>query len=709
VKKIHGIIFFIVIASMQLLPQGSFLQELVKAQESRGIKVIDFQETQFENQVQNLSMQLARISSLTEISQDNIDQISMALSAFYMLFFNPEYIRYSTRPVMNDFFDQLKTWHDVLKKNNIMAPWVDASGEGLKKLLILALKEICLFGRYTKHKEEHLVTFKLRLQHILTTIMMDAYLVLWKNELIINNQEFFLGSFYSWEVQLIKAEFKDSVALTPLFNKLAASIDVESEKQEVEQYEQQLALEKQQLAKRRQQEADLLRTIITNTEQQMLAIDDVSKEMLYLNYVRALLDPAYLDLSTQERKSIDTFNNQFKKLHTTIGNKFVPILSQEGIDALKLLVAKSLETISSPLSGKTGGVSFKNHVESVLKTMLSIGANQTLIENQIKFQWIKPLYTDNQFLTSAMKKKLFDIFNNQHFQRWQAATRNVLFKVLDSDVFVKPIPIAVQMPTAEKAPIIAKPTPIPQYSTEEIVENLPMPKRMRQKNVEPEKPTSFVTQKDIINIKKVPTVKKIAPKELVILKEEIAPTPFQIIPAQPMVAPVQPIKISVPSRPQTQSANIQQIGQVLITQALVAPITTVEKNLAIVSPAQKFDVMRTTDNFLYTPIHSAASLARADVLEILLKDLTSDERYAIVTMRDKDGQTALHLAAAAKSAPTKGFKPVNAIKELLRNLTQKQQINFITMEDNDGTTAIDIAQGINKAVAINLKEIVQRK
>jgi hypothetical protein len=66
------------------------------------------------------------------------------------------------------------------------------------------------------------------------------------------------------------------------------------------------------------------------------------------------------------------------------------------------------------------------------------------------------------------------------------------------------------------------------------------------------------------------------------------------------------------------------------------------------------------------------------------------------------------LAAAAKSAPTKGFKPANAVKELLRNLNQRQQVDFITMQDKDGITAHDIAQGINKAVAINLKEILQR-
>ncbi len=724
-KKIKTIIIFSSIMLCTSLLHGAFLQELVQAQESRGIRVTNPQEIEFENHITILSKQFAQLPPITNISQQNINQVSIALNTFFTLYFNPNYIRYSTKPILNDFFEQLKTWLDGLRQKNIIMPWPAANGQNLKNLLILALKEICLFGRYTKHKEEHLVTFKLRVQYILTAIMMDSYFGSWKNELITNNEEFSLGSFYSWEVQMLKSEFKDSVALTPLFNKLSATIDIQGEQKEAQRYEQERAREQQQLAQRRQQEADTLRSIIMNIEQQLSSADTANKEILYLNYIRALLDPAYLDLSAKERKSIDTFNDQFKKLHAIIGNKFVPILSQDGINTLKLLVAKSLETIASPLTGKTGGVSFKNHVESVLKTLMTINPNQTLTENQIRFQWIKPLYTDNHLLTNTAKKKLLDIFNNQHFQRWQASIRTLSFKVLNSAEPVAQTKMPITMPTPTPAvttsapapvelerPLIRVPGPQAQEVSEEIFETLPMPKRTQPKKVEPQKP---------VLAKKAPRIQKVTPAQPVIFKEGETPTAFEIIPGRPTSAPLlqparvtqyqQPTRLSQPQPQQvrTQSVNVEQVGRTLINQALVAPLATIEKTVVAIDPAQKFDVIKTTDDTLWTAVHSAASLGRADVLELLLKGLTPDERYAVVTMRDKDGQTALHLAAAAKSAPTKGFKPVNAVQELLRNLSQRQQIDFVTMKDNDGITAQDIAQGINKAIAINLKEIVQQK
>jgi len=703
-KRIHCIILAISLVNTHAALHTAFLQELIEAQEARGIRVTTADEVQFENQIKNLTMQLTA-APLTTISQNNVDQASLMLDSLYRLFFNPAYIKYSTKTIMNDFFDQLKTWHDTLKKNNIIIPWFKSNEQELKQLLVLALKEICLFGRYTKHKEEHLVTFKLRMQHILTNIMMDSDLTLWKQELITNNQQFFLGSFYSWDVALIKAEFKDSAALIPLFNKLSTTIDVTGEKQAAQRHEQERALEQQQLAQRKQQEADTLRAIVANIEQQISAPGTVSTETLYLNYIRALLDPAYLDLSAKDRKSIDTFNEQFKKLHAAIGNKFIPILSPDGIDTLKLLVAKSLETISSPLAGKTGGVAFKNHIEFVLKTIMTIGANQTLTENNIKFQWIKPLYTDNQLLSNAMKKKLLDIFNNQHFQRWQASTRNLSLKLLNTTASAGQAPIVTQVPTVTQAPIITEAPliriqgPKTQEISEEISETLPMPQRRQQRKAEPQqKPAA-----------KMPTVQKIMPTKPISVTKEIAPTPFEIITPQPTT--LTPPRAQLPAQQaaqQVHSENIQRLGATLINQALVAPLSTIKNTLANIAPQQKFNAIKTTDNSLYTPVHAAASLGRSDVLAALLADLTPDERYAIVTMREKDGQTALHLAAAAKSAPTKGFKPANAVKELLHNLNQRQQVDFITMQDNDGITAQDIAQGINKAVAINLKEILQK-
>lgn len=453
-KKVHHIILLaVMMLSTHYLLQGAFLQQLIEAQEARGIRVTTTEETQFANHIKNLSQQLTASPQPTQISHNNADQVSMLLNAFYTLFLNPLLIRCSTREVMNDFFDQLTAWHDALKATNVNIPWpLGNRGEELKTLLIQGLKEICLFGRYTKHREENLVTFKLRLQHILTNIMMDSSLALWKEELVTNNQQLSLGAFYSWDVALIKAEFKDSAALIPLFNKLSATVDKASEQQAAKQHGQEVALEKEQLAQRKQQEAQSLRSIILHIEQ--IPTNTADKDALYLDYIRTLLDPAYMDLSPKERKSVDSINEQFKKLHETIGRTFMPVLSQEGIDTIKLLVAKALETISSPAAGKSGGAAFKNHIEFVLKTIMTINPNQTTTENQIKFQWIKPLYFDNQFLTADLKRRLLAIFNNGNFQRWQASIRNFTFKV------ATPIAAPTATPIPVEAPVIAQTMPI---------------------------------------------------------------------------------------------------------------------------------------------------------------------------------------------------------------------------------------------------------
>src|SRR4030095_6306812 len=275
-------------------------------------------------------------------------------------------------------------------------------------------------------------------------------------------------------------------------------------------------------------------------------------------------------------------------------------------------------------------------------------------------------------------------------------TRNLSFKLLSTGITVAQEPTRTQAPIITEAPLIRIPGPKAQEIAENITETLPMPQRKHQKRTETQKPTL-----------KTATVQRIVPTKPIIVTKEIAPTPFEIITPQP--TPQAPLPAQLPAQQtQVHSENIQRIGATLITQALVAPLSTIKNTLANLSPQQKFNALRTTDNSLYTPVHAAASLGRSDILDLLLKDLTPDQRYIIVTMREKDGQTAMHLAAAAKSAPTKGFKPANAVKELLRDLNQRQHVDFITMQDNDGITAHDIAQGINKAVAINLKEILQR-
>ena len=447
-KRINRIIFLAVIMlSTKPLLNGAFLQQLVEAQEARGIRVTTKEQTQFENQTKNLSRELSAAPKPTNITEKNADQVGMLLNAFYTLFLDPAFIKFSTKEVMNNFFDKLTTWQDALKDSPVTIAWPEGNrGEGLKTLLVQALKEICLFGRYTKHREENLVTFKLRLLHILTSIIMDSSLALWKDELINNNEQLSLGAFYSWDVALIKAELKDSAALIPLFNKLSTTIDVASEEQAAKQHEQELAIEKQQLEQRKKQEAQYLRSVVLHIEQQSPTTDAASKEALYLDYIRALLDPAYMELSTKERKSIDTINDQFRRLHGIIGKNFVPVLSQDGIDTLKLLVAKALETISSPAAGRSGGAAFKNHIEFVLKTIMTVNPNQSSTENQIKFQWIKPLYFDNQFLTADMKRKLLGIFNSDNFQRWQASIRNLTFKVV---LPVEAPMVSEPMPTAE--------------------------------------------------------------------------------------------------------------------------------------------------------------------------------------------------------------------------------------------------------------------
>lgn len=647
----HNAIALLFALGAPTLLQAAFLQQLKDAQQARGIRVATPEELQFEQQTKNLANKLTNSPSMNVISADNIHQASSLLGDFYALFFNPSFIRFSTQEFMNNCFEQLKNWHDTLKKKNIIVPFAESMGNELKSLLVLALKEICLFGRYSKYKEEHLITFKLRLQYILTSIMMDQDLLQWKLELIERNEQFSPGSFYSWDIDLIKSEFKDSAALKLLFNKLSQTIDQAAEQRAAQTHAREVALEKEHIAERKRQAADLLRTAIAQTAE--LSQNEATRSIVYIDYIRILLDPAYLELAVSDRKIVDKMNDQFKNLHTVIGKTFMPVLPEEGFSMLKFLVARALETIHSTAIKQTGGIAFKNHVELVIKSLMTIQQSQSLVENQIKFQWIKPLYLDNDMLTADLKKKLFDLFGNNNYQRWYVGAKNYTLKTATP----------INTPAAQ-APVIETPSSLPETSKPEhkpIVISL-----------QPPRLTVTETSEDIIKTRPLP---------------------------QPTQRPVERTTSTSTVTTQAPSTNLMNLGQNIISQSLVAPLANIQKNLAQVQPDQKFDLLKITDDSLYTAVHAAASLGRANVLELLLKNLMPNQRFEIIKMREKDGQTALHLAASAKSAPDKGFKPAVAVEELLKGLTPAQQDELIKMKDNAGETALDIARGYNKAVA----------
>lgn len=170
-----------------------------------------------------------------------------------------------------------------------------------------------------------------------------------------------------------------------------------------------------------------LRNIITRATE--IENDPAKQEQLYLDDIRILLDPVYLDLPIAERNTIDKINDRFAQLHIKIGNTFIPILSQENIEQLKQMVAEAVKTIHSPKIKKIGGEIFKKRVQFMIASLMSISANQSTTENEIKFQWIKPLYMDNQFLTPDLKKKMFKMFNNEDYQKWLASTKKLTLKV----------------------------------------------------------------------------------------------------------------------------------------------------------------------------------------------------------------------------------------------------------------------------------------
>lgn len=423
-----------------------------------------------------------------------------------------------------------------------------------------------------------------------------------------------------------------------------------------------------------------LRTIITQTTP--LSDDAEQKEQLYFNTIRIALDPAYLDLPVAERKNIDQINEQFKKLHVELGNKLIPILPQENIEKLKFIAAEAIKTINSAQIKKVGGEIFKKRVQFIISSLMSIKANQTAKENEIKFQWIKPLYLDNQFLTTDLKKKMFEIFNNENYSRWLSGTKKMMLKVAPANGILIDEPVTSE-PT-ESTPSQQPEQSIQPVTTESSTETLTLSDSAQQR----------------LNQRKLPAIPNTPPATLP------AKTPQNTPVAQPIAQPVAPAVMPAAEKAANISTDIRNIGQTLIQQALVAPAATIQTTIAKVPANQKFTLLQVTDDAQYAATHAAASLARADVLSILLKDLTPEQKFEIITMREKDGQTPVHLAASAKAAPAKGFKPAVAVEELLKDLTPLQKKEVIGMQDNDGATAIDIAQGINKSVADTLKRMM---
>lgn len=405
--------------------------------------------------------------------------------------------------------------------------------------------------------------------------------------------------------------------------------------------------------------------------------DSANREALYLDYIRILLDPAYLELPLADRKTVDTIYNQFKNLHATIGKTFMPILPQEGINNLKFLVAKAIDTIHSPAIRQAGGITFKNRVEFIIKSLMSIGQNQNSTENQIRFQWIKPLYLDNDMLTADSKKKLFNLFDNSNYQRWYVSTKNLTLKTAPSSSATAPAII----PDTSEPVITSVPTP-----------HIPLK----------HEPLTITEKEEIISVKPKRPLPQTPTTTTTITTQPSLPTPSTKPMPKPPVQPKLPVQ--QPATEEKNTGELTRIAQNLITQSLVAPITTIQNILSKIQPREKFYILTVTDDSRYTALHAASSLARADVIALLLQDLTPNQRFEIIKLQEQDGQTALHLVASAKSAPQKGFKPAVAVAELLKDLTQQQKNELITLKDNSGTTAADIAEGFNK----NVTEVLMR-
>jgi outer membrane biosynthesis protein TonB len=456
-----------------------------------------------------------------------------------------------------------------------------------------------------------------------------------------------------------------------------------------------------------------LRNALTQTKY-LSADSDSEQQELYILSIRILLDPAYLNVSATDRKAIDALDTQFKQLHTKIGKTFVPIFSPENMQTIKQLIAEALKTINSTKINKTGGVLYKNRIQTLIKTLMSIASSQNATENQIKYQWIKPFYLDNQFLTTDLKKKLFDVFNNDNYQKWFAASKRMLLKTNDILSDLVTIQPAAPAPTPSSEQSSEKPVPAEQI-TETLTLSADAKKRLQtaeQRKLPPipktapavekpvEKAAQPVTEKPIEKAvtESIETPKTEEPVETP--KEETPPAEAPKAEPTPSTTSESPAPVAPDA---TASADTKKIGTQLLQQALVAPVATIQTIVAKVPAAEKYAVLQVTDDAGYTAIHAAASLARADVLAVLLKDITPQQKYEILMMREKDGQTPLHLASSAKSAPTKGFKPLVAVEELLKGLSAEQKKEISTIKDNEGSTAMDIAQGINKSVAELLK------
>ena len=276
-----------------------------------------------------------------------------------------------------------------------------------------------------------------------------------------------------------------------------------------------------------------LRAIITQTT--ALSDDFEQQEQLYLNSIRIALDPAYLDLPVAERKNIDKINEQFKKLHAEIGNTFIPILPQENIEKLKFIIAEAIKAINSTKIKKIGGEIFKKRVQFIISSLMNIKPNQTAKENEIRFQWIKPLYLDNQFLTPDLKKKMFEMFNNENYSRWLSGTKKMTLKIAPANGILIEEPVTPE-PTEPTLPQQPEQS-IQPITSETTTETLTLSDSAQQR----------------LNQRKLPAIPNTPP----------APsnkTPQNIPAAQPSAQPVAPSITSPATKVENIPTDVRKVG-----------------------------------------------------------------------------------------------------------------------------------------------------
>lgn len=89
---------------------------------------------------------------------------------------------------------------------------------------------------------------------------------------------------------------------------------------------------------------------------------------------------------------------------------------------------------------------------------------------------------------------------------------------------------------------------------------------------------------------------------------------------------------------------------------------------------RKFDFLKTTDNFQWSVLHSAAVLGNTDVVEYICKSFSDDE---LILQRDGKGRTALHYAKNREIA-----------KLLVESVTLERQKELVVQVDENLCTAL---------------------